>query len=324
MNFKFKKPSKETRIAISNAYKDYENENYHKKAEDKIKSKTNHKHVKLVNSGNSAILIGLNSMNSPILIPDQGGWHGFKQISKFLNKETIEFKTNKGLININYLNEAIKNLKGNDYPKGTILLTSFAGYTAEQPIKEISKFATENDLILIEDASGGILDNEKKLGNGKYSDIILSSTGSPKIINLGYGGFISTNNQKIFEKSNLLIKTLSLNNQIAKGLITEIDHGEKFFKIATKACKYLKNNLENVIHKDKRGINIIVSSDNPKKLAINLKNEFTIDKNSFITICPNYNRLKEKGVAIEIKNLSIECLKKENLDHIIETLTNLT
>jgi hypothetical protein len=323
MNFEFRKPSKEARIAISNAYKNYGDENYIRKAEDKIKSKTNHKHVKLVNTGNSAILASLNSINSPILIPDQGGWHGFKQIAKFLSKDVVEIKTNKGLINTEEIDKAITNLNESDYPKGAILLTSFAGYTAEQPIKEISKFANENDLILIEDASGGILDNEKKLGNGKYSDIIISSTGSPKIINLGYGGFISTNNQEILEKSNLLIKTLSLNNQIAKGLINEIDNGEKFFKIAIKTCKYLKKNLENVIHKDERGINVILSTDNPKKIAIELKKEFKIDKSSFITRCPNYNRVKEKGIAIEIKNLSPRSLNKENLDYIVENVYKL-
>ena len=39
-----------------------------------------------------------------------------------------------------------------------------------------------------------------------------------------------------------------------------------------------------------------------------------------VTKCPNYNRLKEKGVALEIKNLDISSLKKENLNEIIETV----
>ena len=39
-----------------------------------------------------------------------------------------------------------------------------------------------------------------------------------------------------------------------------------------------------------------------------------------ITKCPNYNRLKEKAVAIEIKNLDISCLEKDNLDEIIEII----
>jgi hypothetical protein len=39
-----------------------------------------------------------------------------------------------------------------------------------------------------------------------------------------------------------------------------------------------------------------------------------------ITKCPNYNRLKEKAVAIEIKNLDISCLNKDNLNEIIEII----
>ena len=35
-----------------------------------------------------------------------------------------------------------------------------------------------------------------------------------------------------------------------------------------------------------------------------------------ITKCPNYNRLKEKAVALEIKNLDISCLNHETLDFI--------
>ena len=39
-----------------------------------------------------------------------------------------------------------------------------------------------------------------------------------------------------------------------------------------------------------------------------------------ITRCPNYNRVKEKAVAIEIKNLDISELEKDNLDRIIEVI----
>jgi hypothetical protein len=323
MDFQFKKLSNESKIDISKAFQSNEDNSYLIDGEDKISHVTFHENVGLVNSGNSAILIALNSINSPILIPNQGAWHGFKQIAKFLNKEIIEFKTNQGLINIDYIQDTLDQLKlnKNSYYKGAIALTSFAGYTAEQPIKEIAKFTSENDLILIEDASGGILDDKKNLGNGKYSDIIVSSMGSYKIINLTYGGFISTNNQEIFENSKLLLKTLSLNNEIAKGLVLEIKNGEEAFKIAIKSCKYLKKNLDDVIHPDKRGLNVITSSNNPKKSVINLRNKFNL-KGSFITRCPNYNRLKEKAVAIEIKNLSPKSLNKESLDYIIDIVSN--
>jgi hypothetical protein len=41
-------------------------------------------------------------------------------------------------------------------------------------------------------------------------------------------------------------------------------------------------------------INVIISTDEPKKLAISLKDKFNINV-SFITRCPNYNRIKKKS-----------------------------
>ena len=51
-----------------------------------------------------------------------------------------------------------------------------------------------------------------------------------------------------------------------------------------------------------------------------LRQEFVLDSHGMITKCPNYNRLKEKAVALEIKNLDLECLDYDNLDDIINTL----
>ena len=84
-----------------------------------------------------------------------------------------------------------------------LIFTSFAGYTAEQDIERISKYCRNNDIMTIEDASAGIGDKKNKLGNGKYSDIIIASTGSPKMINVGSGGFITSNNEEIFKKTNI-------------------------------------------------------------------------------------------------------------------------
>jgi hypothetical protein len=47
-----------------------------------------------------------------------------------------------------------------------------------------------------------------------------------------------------------------------------------------------------------------------------------IDKSGFITTCPNYNRVKQKAIAVEIKNLAYECLENENLEKIIEEINN--
>ncbi|MCQ2737466.1 MAG: DegT/DnrJ/EryC1/StrS family aminotransferase [archaeon] len=320
MDLKFKKPSKETQIAMSKVAIGEDKKDYSKIAEEKLCNLTNHTECKLVNSGNAAILTAMNSIEGAILIPDQGAWNGFKQIANFLNKEIITIKTNQGLIEINHLEDAINNTINNkellSNNQNALFLTSFAGYTAEQNIKEISKFCHENNILLVEDASGAISDSSKKLANGNYSDIIIGSTGSPKIVNVGYGGFITTNNTNVFDKSKLILKTSKINNIIATGISTELDFAKENLNKTLKACDYLKNNLNNVIHQDKRGINVILSSED-KSLSFNLRNKFKLDNHGMITKCPNYNRLKEKGVAIEIKNLDTSCLSKDNLDEII-------
>ena len=91
--------------------------------------------------------------------------------------------------------------------KSALFLTSFAAYTAEQDLKAICDFAHKNNILVVEDASGAIGDYENRLANGNYSDIIIGSTGSPKIVNVEDGGFITTNDDKLFEKSKLLLKT---------------------------------------------------------------------------------------------------------------------
>ena len=81
MNLKFKKPSKETQIAMSKVASGDDNHDYHSLAEEKLANITNHHYAKLVSSGNSAILSAMNSIDGSIIIPDQGAWNGFKQIA---------------------------------------------------------------------------------------------------------------------------------------------------------------------------------------------------------------------------------------------------
>ncbi|WP_409200902.1 DegT/DnrJ/EryC1/StrS family aminotransferase [Methanobrevibacter sp. DSM 116169] len=311
MKLEFKKPSDETlkvKSQIASGKIDFDSSI----TEDKIKNITNHSYCNLTNSGNSSILLSLSAIDEKIIIPDQGGWNGFKQYAKFLNKEIEILKTDEGIISTDLLNELDLNKCSG------LILTSFAAYSGEQNIKAISKYCHEHNIILIEDASGGICDNEKKLGNGKYSDIIIASTGSPKMINVESGGFISYNNEKFKEIFKIPLKALKCDNITAGGINTELNYTSNNFKKTVEACKYLKNNLDNVIHQNKRGINVIIKCEDPKKTSYNLRNELPIDKKSFFTKCPNYNRVKEKAVAIEIKNLNTSSLTKENLDEIIE------
>lgn len=332
MKLTYKEPAKKTKETMAKIAKNPEiaNENdYDKEVNSKILSKTKHIDCKLVNSGNAAIMVSMNAIEGPILIPDQGAWHGFKQIAKFLNKKIIPIKTELGIINEEVLNNfskenpsVLKNNheKDNNNYNLALFLTSFAGYSAEQPIKEIANWCKENNIVLVEDASGGICDPKQKLANGKYSDIILASTSSPKVINVGDGGFITTNKKEIFEKSNILLKIAKSNIITKCGILTELDFAENNLKKTLEATEYIKNNIDNVIHQDKRGTNVIIKSNDNHSLANSLKDEFDLGGKSIITKCPNYNRLKIKGVAIEIKNIDTKSLTKENLDEIIDII----
>lgn len=331
MNLKFKKPSRETQIAMSKLANGEDNLDYHGIAEDKLANFTNHKYAKLVNSGNSAILSAMNSIDGVILIPDQGAWNGFKQIAKFLNKDLISVKTNQGLVDLDYLKESIDLASTDDIDlddennKSALFLTSFAAYTAEQDIKEICQFLHKNNMLLVEDASGAIGDSSNKLANGNYSDIIIGSTGSPKIVNVEDGGFITTNDNSLLEKSKLLLKTSKTSNITACGINRELDFTEENLNKTIEACLYLKERIENktnfeVFHKDKRGTNVIIKADDSKSLSYKLRQEFVLDSHGMVTKCPNYNRLKEKAVALEIKNLDISCLGIDNLDNMVNIL----
>jgi len=314
--FKFKTPSKKTLETMSEIAKGNVNENMEAEAIDKIKSLTGHENVKITSSGNNSIFIALCAIEGDLIIPDQGGWHGFKQIAKFLGKNIITLKTDLGLISTEYLEEL--DIKENS----ALIYTSFAGYCAEQDTKSISKYCKNNNITTIEDASAGIGDSEKRLGNGKYADIIIASTGSPKIINVGSGGFITSNDEDIFRKTSLPQKLSKTSQIVCGGICCELDNVGEKLELTVNATKHLKNNIETTLHANKRGVNVIIPHDNAKEISWNLKKLLPIDKSGFITTCPNYNRVKQKAIAVEIKNLAYECLENENLEKIIEEINN--
>ena len=311
--FKFKTPSQKTREVMSKvASGEIADTDFDKSAIEKIKKLTGHEHARITSSGNNSIFIALAAIDGDIIIPDQGGWHGFKQIAKFLNKNIITLKTDFGLINTDYLDDL--EIKENS----ALIFTSFAGYTAEQDIKSIVKYCKNNNITTIEDAPAGVGDGDNRLG--KHSDIIIASTGSPKLINVGSGGFISTDDEEVFKKTALPQKLSKTSQIVCSGIDNEIDNVEKNLEVTLNATKYLKKHIPNAIHSNKRGVNVIIPHEDAKSICWDLKKSLTIDKSGFITTCPNYNRVKTKGIAIEIKNLDYDYLKKEHLDKILEKL----
>ena len=313
--FRFKRPSRKTLDIMSEVAKGNADKNFEESCIAKIRDLTTKEHVKMTSSGNNSIFIALSAITGDIIIPDQGGWHGFKQIAKFLDKNIVTLKTDAGLINIDYLDEL-------EISEGSALIfTSFAGYTAEQDIRSIVSYCKDNSITTIEDASAGIGDSENRLGC--RSDIILASTGSPKIINVGSGGFIATNDDDVFKRTSLPQKLSKTTEIICSGIDNEIDNVSKNLQVSLNATEHVKKHIPNTLHADKRGINVIIPHENAKSICWDLKKTLTTDKSGIITTCPNYNRVKQKAICIEIKNLDYACLEKENLDIIIDEVNSL-
>nr|WP_319373235.1 DegT/DnrJ/EryC1/StrS family aminotransferase [uncultured Methanobacterium sp.] len=321
MELFFKMPSKEARTAMSDASLELGNRfrgnEYKKNAEEAIKKTTGHEHARVLGSGNTTIMAAMSTMKGPVMIPDQGGWSGFKKIAEFYGLELVYLSTKMGVINLETLKEQVK-LKSPE----SLFITSFAGYMAEQPVKGIYDICEDNGVILVEDASGSVGDPQKRLACGDHSHVLLASTGSPKMVNVGNGGFISTNDPEMFNKMGFILKALQGSPVTCAGLVEEIKRAPGNLVKTIKACEFTKKEIESALHPEKRGINIAIPHDEPKSVARLLRNKLKVNGGGMITTCPRYDRINQPAICLEVKNLDIHCLKKENLRIIAEIVNN--
>lgn len=314
-------PSKEARDAMCDASLELGNRfignEYKKNAEKAIKKVTGHENVRMLGSGNAAIMATMSTMKGPIMIPDQGGWSGFRKFAEFYGLEILYLPTVLGVIHLETLEEQLK-LKNPE----SLFITSFAGYMAEQPVKGIYDICEDNGVILVEDASGSVGDPLKKLACGDHSHVIVASTGSPKMVNVGNGGFISTNDPEFFIDAGFILKTLQSSPVTCAGLVEEVKKAPGHLVKTVAACEFLKKEIEDVLHPEKRGINIALPVDEPKTIARLLRNNLKVRGGGMITTCPRYDRINQPAVCLEVKNLDINCLKKENLRELVEIVNN--
>ncbi|WP_459201535.1 PLP-dependent aminotransferase family protein [Methanococcus sp. CF] len=277
------------------------------------------KEIHTLPSGNSAIHIAseiVSKLNpdSKTLIPDMGGWKGFETYSKLsgLNVETIP--TNLGVVNTESLEEIIKKSDAK-----SLFLTSLAGYLAEQPLKEIAKICIENEILFIEDVSGKIG------GNCGYGDIVVCSTGSPKIINCEYGGFLGISkevNEDLKDKNlkediKNLLKTYKMPDIYGK-MIEESLISKKSYNLCVKFSKIIKENMENAYFKDFEGVSVFLEYENPKEMAKNIDRSVKLDNGkSIVTLCPLYERILRKGLVLEIKKMDIHKISDDEIYEIL-------
>ena len=290
-------------------------------AEEIIKKFTHHEQAKIVNSGNSAILSVMSTLNDKIMIPDQGGWAGFKKIAEFCGLEIVYLPTELGLVKIDVLENFIRK-----FNPEALFITSFAGYMAEQPLNNIYEICEDTGVLMVEDASGGIGDSSGMLGNGNHAHVILASTGSPKTVNIGNGGIISTNDTNILESAKNILSCVKADPVTCAGIASEIENAPHILSKTIEACRFFKSEItefREVLHENKQGLNVAFLEENPKKLGYQLRKKLNVHGGGIITVCPNYNRVKINSVCIEIKNLDTRCMKTENLEEIVQILKTL-
>lgn len=316
----FKKISEDTLEVMKTAVGS--KEDYYSMAVDKIQDLLGGINTHILNSANSCLLVIAEKIEEPILVADQGGWNGFIKSCEVFDKKIEYIKTDDGIVNIESLKKYL-----NEYDVNSLYITSLAGYTAKQPLKEIQELCNIHEVLLIVDISGSVGDEELN----KYGDIQVSSTGSPKIVNVENGGFINDITGKV-ELNKHLLKTLKADNITCAAISHEITKAVEIEEKTIGINTYLKNRLikqlsgddvHNVIHPDSLGLNTMITAEsksNAKKLAYNIRQRIEIDGN-IITTGPNYNRIKKPSVIIEVKNLDVSSLTEENMDYLCDILT---
>ncbi len=320
-----RKPSRSAREAMSDSalvlgteYCCIPNHGETKEALRDIKDVTGHRYARLVSSGNAAILSVLKAINGSIALPDQGGWKAFKDFQAMFGQDVFEIKTDMGIVDPADLDRELKRLG----PKA-FCVPSFAGYIAEQDIKEISRVCRENGVMLVEDASGAIGDS--RLAKGKYSDVIVCSTGTPKILNLLSGGFFTTSRRQIMDDSIDIVKTCKMSPATAAGLIEELkDAGKLIDRLVgySDILKEMLGDVADVVHADRRGICTGFRHPGPIELAKRAKENGMVTDfgRTFLTTCPRYERFLEYGIVVELKKLDVMEIDEVTIEEIGKTL----
>ncbi len=125
--------------------------------------------------------------------------------------------------------------------------------------------------------------------------MIVCSFGKWKLIDLGYGGFVSSN-------ESLDIKE-DFDEKYSDRLSEKLDVLDKRLKFLYNKCNKIKKELSSykIIHKDKKGINVLIGFESEKEKSEIIK---YCNENSYeYTLCPRYIRVDRPAVSIEVKRL---------------------
>ena len=284
-----------------------------------IKKYTSHDHIKLTSRGNTSIFSALycaRKINNkdpkqlkPILTPDQGGWVTYLKYPKMLGMGINLCKTDDALIDLEELKEQSKNCTA-------FLYAQPGGYFVDQPIKEIYNICKKNDCLVIMDVTGSI---GTDLCNGKYADYIVCSFGNYKPIDLGYGGFVSSNDKELIERPKEIFNTDKFDNDEKLPLLfLKLKSLKQRYKLFDKNNKKIKQDLKDfeIIHKNKKGINVLVKFKDEmgrNKLinyceTNNFKYKLCKKVSNTKTSIFSFIKVNENAISIEVQRLKTEDL----------------
>ena len=278
----------------------------HDRIIDNIKKSTFHKHIYLTESGDHAILGIMHYIKNAgvvqVIIPDKGGWITYKQYSKKLKLEAVEMKTDRGVVILEELEKLCCDA-GNKGLKTALLVTSFAGYYAEQPLDKISEICRKYNVLLIEDTNAfGDNSSKNRLCNGKLSDIIVGSFGKWKVVNNYHGGFISSNLKEVIEclEDANIAEKIKPKNLEEKKLLGNLEKAPLRLKFLMETAEKIKKELSaqgiKIFHKDKRGIGVVTEH---KSEVI----DYCKKHNYHYEECTRNIRVNEKAISIELKRI---------------------
>ena len=197
-------------------------------------------------NGTSAIYLALKSLNIPkgstiavpnIACPDPVYaliWAGYKPIFIDVNLEDYN-------INVKSLENKLKEDKD---IKGIIAIHLFGNAC---DIVKIKKLAEKYNCFLIEDCaqSFGNKIEEGKLGS--FGDVSIFSFGNGKIIEVGHGGSIQTNDEKLMENIKKEYNKLPKYNEVEIDKLSKL-HRKIYYKLYYLGLKYPKLNILNLVY----------------------------------------------------------------------------
>ncbi|MBN1385728.1 DegT/DnrJ/EryC1/StrS family aminotransferase [Candidatus Woesearchaeota archaeon] len=263
-----------------------------------LQSMTGHENVRIVDSGDMAIFFSLyiakQQGKTRVVVPDQGGWLTYRTYPKILDMDIVEVKTKDALLDLDDLRNKADGLS-------VLIMPSFGGYFVQQPMEGISGICREAGCILIEDASGAI--GDEFLCNGALSDVLIGSFGRWKVVDLGYGGFISVKDKGLFEGAKDIFSLSSFFPQYIE-LYQKLQRARERIEMLMERCGMVKDDLQDfdIIHRDSRSLVVVVAlhleADREKIIS------YCSEKKLEFTECPRYIRVGRPAISIEVKRLS--------------------